>query len=1199
MPVRVPNVQAQGGRDGRVSFEGSQDSAMSSSQAFAMLDNEGDPYDSQDMRYGDADYPDNEYIPMYDRNLQGEEKAAWDAIVAEEMAKMELEFTKQLNDDSNVTPQLEKKDGKYGIYQQPEQHILDIESVSDNGKGFGSRSNRNHDNSATLEQLAYDRAHPIVIAIDKGSKANANNHRRVRTVQEDANATILSGIGSSALTAEQKKLKQQALAAQAEQDRYEREIYNQQAAIGDEKHASSGDLSGAHSYQSKKPNIDRSYRAQPEQVGDNFSGGLDRLAASEHNRSAAELKQRRQEEYQAQLRSDEEMQRAFKHQQESRESQTVEKSSLSARGNAVDLNAIEQKRLQQQQYREQLQAQTSANAREKASKLAEVHERRMQQQRERDLEILKAEEEAEMESARRELLERQHQNLERQLAMREAAEKQAREENEALAKLERSARQQAAREAHEQGRSLTGQNYISLPMAETSENFQKRVRQQKYREAMERDMAVARSLQGRGEPPIDTNYNRMGLPDEINKESIVLKAPQETAQRRDADVFNGIGAYQSNKEDKDRRRDAQQAYVRALESDRQSKMPVSQRVGLRHLKDEPDHFVQENVLSKPSAPLPRSGLATSIAEPGNRSLESGRSADPQENAMTEKRRQQAEYVKQLQADAQKPTIFSPRKPFVRAADVEEERLEAQRSDRSGRRSTRLREPDGYWPDVQSGAGGLLANGLQSSGPITRQTIKKAAQNELQDQLARDAEQRAQAKALEQQRQQIENHRSARNIGRPNSEVGGPNGGFIGVERTSAAPARVPIRQYSPSQPERTGYPVESLDISTAFREAENTRKRNEYLAQLQADSATPRIAETHFPLHELRKRENLVGGASGALVAELQGSSESQGTGIRIGLATPELKRREKDKLDAYNEARRRDADAKPVLAQRRVSPRRPDPAVQRAQQQAEQLRKLEATGAQLTNSERELLDMYNMSLELESMETERMREYSTYNRQREEYNAGFDASRMGSERLSNAQILGRDDGSEALTRKRQQQQEYVASVEAARNLPPIEQTRVPLLQLQKEQQEQHRASLPGASSVLGRAGSAGAEGSKAPLSARDYQIQRSNHHASTLAHEHAGYAPAAHGTVSDVMAQGYQKNLPNWGRSVGGGPSSFSISGAPPPNINGRGVPATGFTGNDIMQPEPPLSPRSTQIARKGNQAAMRERLYNNPLGY
>jgi len=1182
---------------------------MTSAQAFAMMDDEGDVFagaadvnEHHGIHYGNPNDPvDNEpgdYVPMYDRKLVGEEKDAWDAMVAEEMAKMELEFKQQVDDD--MTPQVHKKDGKYGIYQQTGEQRMNIPAASNSDSGhFGARGVQPPNNSDILKQMEYDRAHPVTIAA--GGPAPGAPFRRVRTPQEGP-ATVLSAIGSTQLSTEQKKAKQRMLYEQAEIDRRQKEAYSQQASVGDNDYNPLGGGKFAVGPSPKKEVlVDRSYRGRPEPQGDNYSGSMDRLAAAAASRNAPDLKRMKQEEYQAQLRKDREQQAVVKGQQE--QGRTLQPNpppspAPSARGHGGEGDTMDEKRLQQQRYREQLQGQTSANAREKAAKSAEVQERRLQQQRDRDIQLMEAEETAERESYESEVAERRHKEELRMRALRAAAEEQEREEEEAMKKLHRRAQQQAAREAVANGRVPHGSASVHLPIAETSENFRKRQQQEKYRELMERDMQNARSLEPReGQGPVYDPNNAYKQPDGDREK--VREMQQERMVQSSTDVFNGMGSYQSGKEDKDGRKRAQEAYVRALETDRNTSMPVLERVGLRQARAEPDIHVNLNIMGQNSAALPRSGKGASIAEPGGQSMQAIFTAGQEQvdEKTLEKRYKQAMYVQQLQDDALQQTIFSPRKTFIRKVEPEEDRF-GNRGNNSGRRSGRGGEGDGYWPENQAGAGGLFANGLQNTGPSTRQTLKKASQAEHQELLARDAEERQRAKAADAQRQQIENHRSARNIGRPSSEVGGRNGGFIGVDRAAEPPAsqtRVPIRQYSPSHPERTGYPVESQHITTAARADESSRKRNEYVQQLQADKESPRIAESHFPLHEIKKRDNYVGGYSGQRVAELEGhDSGRHGTSMRIGVATPELARREKAKLDAYNEARQRDTDAKPILMQRRVSPRRPDPAVQRAQQQAEQLRKLEATGASLTGSERELLDMYNMSLQLESMESERHQEYSQYNRQNSELNAGFDASAYGSERLTKTQLLGREEATDARALKRQQQQMYAESVEQARNLPGIEQSRVPLLQLQREQQENHRASLPGASSVLGRAGSAGAEGGKPQLSAREYQIQRANEHSKTLAHEHAGRSLNDSGKST---SQQFQQSRPNWGRSVGGGVTSFSISGAPP---SYEPAAATGFGQEDRQAKQySQLSPRSQGIARRGNPAALKERLYNNPLGY
>jgi hypothetical protein len=198
--------------------------------------------------------------------------------------------------------------------------------------------------------------------------------------------------------------------------------------------------------------------------------------------------------------------------------------------------------------------------------------------------------------------------------------------------------------------------------------------------------------------------------------------------------------------------------------------------------------------------------------------------------------------------------------------------------------------------------------------------------------------------------------------------------------------------------------------------------------------------------------------------------------------------------------------------------------------------------------------------------------------------------------------------------------------------MPAIDNGRVPLLQIKKDQQFAGVAgALPlKAGSILARAGSAGTEGignnsgvrdsganiDVAPLSARAYQIQRANEAASMNSlinrRGYAGTGTDYSGAITDIMASGQHANLPNWGRSVGGGVSSFSISGASSdPNPYMRGVPANNFELNQSQQqPQQPnggpsggpggqLSPRSSRIARKGNQDHLRDRLYNNPLGY
>ena len=1191
---------------------------MTSAEAFAMMqdddDREGDVFagaadvnENHGIHYGNPNDPvddegPEEYVPMYDRQLNGVEKEAWDIMVAEEMAKMELEFKGQVDEDMQQQ-EIHKKDGRYGIYQQTGEQRLDIPppaSSNANLPKFGARGVPQQDNQSILEQMEYERAHPTIIAATRPPPKVSAPIGRVRTPQEQP-ATVLSGIGSTQLSAEQRKTKQRMLYEQAEVDRRQKEAYERQAAVGDEDYdpLGGGAVAVGPSPQ-KQVSVDRSYRVQPEQAGDNYSGSMDRLAATAASRGAPDLKRLKQEEYQAQLRKDHEQQQALKQADTGRTLQAHPPASPapSARGHASsEAETMDQKRMQQQRYREQLQGQSSANAREKAAKAAEVQERRLQQARERDLQMLQAEENAERAALEAQHAERRRQEGERMHAVRMAAEEQQREDDEAMKKLQRQRQQQEAREAAEMGRVAPGTSALRLPMAETSELLRKRQQQEKYRELMERDMETARSLGSRAGPQYDPNnaYKQPG-----GDREKVREMQQDTAAKSSTDVFNGMGSYQSGKEDKDGRKRAQEAYVRALETDRQQTMPVLERVGLRHARDEPDIHVNLNIMSQNSAPIPRSGKAASIAEPGGGAAQAvfiGGQEQADEKAL-ERKYKQTLYAQQLQDDALQKTIFSPRKAYVRNVEPEEDRF-GNRGNNSGRSiGRRDNEADGYWPENQAGAGGLFANGLQSTGPKTRQTMKKASQSDHQEQLARDAEDRQRAKAMEAQRTQIENHRSARNIGRPSSEVGGRNGGVIGVDRAAPSPSpqtRVPMHQYSPSQPERTGFPVESQNITTAARHEESSRRRNDYVQQLQADKESPRIEESRFPLHEIKKREHFVGGYSGHRVAEMEGQEHGRNeTSMRIGVATPELMQREKAKLDAYNEARLRDAEAKPIIAQRRVSPRRPDPAVQRAAEQAEQLRKLEATGASLTAPERELLDMYNMSLQLESMETERYHEYSQYNRQNSELNSGFDASAYGSERLTNAQQLGREEASDARAVKREQQQRYAESVEQARNLPAIEQSRVPLLQLRQEQEENHRASLPGASSILGRAGSAGAEGGKPQLSAREYQIQRANEHAKSLALEHAGRGNSHDNGKS--TSQQFQQSRPNWGRSVGGGVTSFSISGAPPSYAPAA---AMGFSQDERKKEYSELSPRSQGIARKGNTAAMKERLYNNPLGY
>ena len=1191
---------------------------MTADEAFAALDDEDAPphqgverfdddifsgaadiNDDNGIHYGNPNDPvDNDkYVPMYDRNLSATEQQAWDALVKSEMEAMELEYKEEA--EEQMKP-LERKDGKYGNYKQTGQVNLDIQQVSNAGVksgGFGARKREDDSVSqqSSLDQCAYDRAHPVTIAATHGGGAAHNvnaNLRRVTTPQNPLAGTILSGIGSSQLSSAQKKQKQLQLYAQVERDRHEREMRIQQSPVPAD---------------GRQVAVDRSYRAMPQAPGDDFSSSMDRLVASSVSRDDVDVKRRKQAEYHEQLRLDKENQQAITQRTAREQDQRIlqahppadMKPSYAGR---TDFPASpDDKRAAQAKYREQLKQQTSANEREKAVKQTEIQERRMQQQRDRDLETMRSEEDADIAERQQIELTRRQSEKERIFAVREAAEKLSRDEDAANARRKLETARQAAREKAESGGVLPGGTFqVSLPMAERAEHDKKL---QLLGKNQKKDEEVIRALQNVS--PYDSN-NAYRQAD--GDRARVRANEQDSFSSNSKDVFHGMGDYQKDKANKGLRKNAQEAYVRALKTDSQQEQIKNARVGLRQAREEPDYYVRDNVMDAVSSSLPRSGKASSMAEPNLKQSEVGWGPTGTLDAhQQEKRRQQALYAKQLQDDKQQQTIFSPRKTFVRHVEEEDRSFSSRSSNTSLRSARQDRNDVGYWPESQSGAGGFFANGLQSMGPSTKQSMKKSSQIEFQDQLARDADVRGKAKEDEAQRQQIENHRSSRNIGRPNSDVGGRNGGFIGAERTEVAnqPARGSLRQVSLSQPERTGFPFESQQISTAARAEENQSKRQDYLAKLQSDEierSSPRAEQSRMPLNELKKREMLVGGypdvrATGGLVGK-----HPEETGMRIGLSTADRQQSERRKLDAYNEARKSDENTKAIEQTRRVSPRRPEPAVKRAQQQAEQLRQLESTGARLTETERELLGMYNMSLQLESMSSETNSEYASYNRSRSEMNSNFDAAHMGSSRMANTRDARGNDAADAHARKRQQQRDYVDSVEQARNQPAITQTRVPLLQIRRDEEENHRASLPGASSILVRAGSAGAEESQAQLSARQYQIQRSNDQAAFNVQQQAHL----NGSVADVMAQGLHKNLPNWGRSVGGGVSSFSINGAAPNSAYGSGAPATGFNKDgdnwgylQQQQEQQLLSPRSQRIARRGDPAALKDTLFNNPLGY
>jgi hypothetical protein len=565
---------------------------------------------------GGGDDGSQPYVPMYDRNLQGEEKDAWDQLVKEEMKAMELQFSDQASKQTEEAAlrrqyeieqsyasgsnnpagldeygghyggptEIHEKQGKYGIYQQTDEVKLNLPNgtkaatnVTDQGfgqrgnGGGGGRDGPSIDRLERLQTMEYNKAHPTTIEVAKRAPPRMASIGRARTpVTEDD--TVFNGIGKGEMSSNQKKLKQHEYMKQMNSDRIRRELYINQAAIGDGHGNGNGngndndDMSMSMNtieYNTGSPKrqikIDRSYRTIPEAPGDNYTSTIDKLATnggsgstSNSNSNSNSNKRAKQLEYQESLKQDAIMRDKLKG-----DNTIISSPSLSSSRGGQNLNSnssrsvpyspdrgvtpsleqqVEQKRIKQQQYRLQLQQQSSVNEREKQVRLDEIRDRRLQQQRDADIEMIKQQEYDD----KNEILKRndiaKREQYEKEEYYKQIEKQKQYDEEEQLKKQKILYQQKLARDHLENG--VSGTTYKAsgnptLPLHEKAELLVKKERQEKYKQEMDRDAA----LYGNKNMDID-------IKDTISRKE-KMDAYVQSASTSTTDIFNGLGKSES------------------------------------------------------------------------------------------------------------------------------------------------------------------------------------------------------------------------------------------------------------------------------------------------------------------------------------------------------------------------------------------------------------------------------------------------------------------------------------------------------------------------------------------------------------------------------------------------------------------------------------------------------------------------------
>lgn len=230
-------------------------------------------------------------------------------------------------------------------------------------------------------------------------------------------------------------------------------------------------------------------------------------------------------------------------------------------------------------------------------------------------------------------------------------------------------------------------------------------------------------------------------------------------------------------------------------------------------------------------------------------------------ALNAKRRQQHEYRLQLMEASSQAPIKSPRAAL-----------------RAHRVNVPANQPtEAFSQQNEGNSGNLLANGLQSMGPVTSFALKRAQQEQYRQHLAQD-------KA----------HHST-----------------VAMQEDD----RVALKQYAPQPPAPTGLIV-GPNIGTSTRQTLNHRRQEEYAHELEMDRVQPPIPSSYVPRPKIPS-------ACSPRPGQDDNGYFNTGTSIQIGasVATNEVREREKKILyqrmlnEDFNNTGRVEA---------RLSPRRP-----------------------------------------------------------------------------------------------------------------------------------------------------------------------------------------------------------------------------------------------------------------------------------